>query len=137
VSATFHQHDPDDDTADLGPPISFADALDDEPGASDAKPSRQRPTSRLRRVHGLAIFCCYLVTLASAAWLLVEALLHLQALVMVLAVATLVWLGPDTRRMYRWLRTDTGEALPAWWVAQLVACVITALDLFLLVYALL
>ncbi len=135
MNAIFDQHDPDDDTADLGPPVRGTDH--DQADPSHARPSRLRPTTRLRRVHGVAIFCCYLVSLVSVAWLLAEALLHLQALVMVLAVATLVWLGPDVRRLYWWLRADSGQALPAWWVAQLVACVITALDLFLLVYALL
>ena len=134
MSAIFDQHDPDEDTAELGPPIR--DTNDDKTDTDHARPSRPRPTTRLRRVHGVAIFCCYLVTLVSAAWLLAEALLHVQALVMVLAVATLIWLGPDSRRLYRWLRADGGQALPAWWLAQLVVCVITALDLFLLVYAL-
>jgi hypothetical protein len=131
VSAIFDRHDPDDDTAELGPPIPT------DHHATHARPSRPRPTTGLRRAWGVAIFCCYLVTLASAAWLLAEAFLHLQALVMVLAVATLIWLGPDARRLYRWLRADTDVALPAWWLAQLVVCVITALDLFLLLYALL
>jgi len=137
VSAIFDQHDPNDDTADLGPPIPDTDHH--ETHTHDARPSRLRPITRRRRhVHGVTIFCCYLVTLASAAWLLAEALLHVQALVMVLAVATLIWLGPDARRLYQWLRSapDAGQAIPVSRLAQLVVCVITALDLFLFAYAL-
>lgn len=56
---------------------------------------------------------------------------------MVLAVGALVWLGPDARRLYQWLRTapDSGEAIPVSRLTQLVVGVITALDLFLFVYA--
>jgi hypothetical protein len=136
VSAIYDRHDPDDDTADLGPPIPDTDHH--EAVTSYVRPSRLRPSTRLRRVHGVAVFCCYLVTLASAAWLLAEALLHVQALVMVLAVAALIWLGPDAHRLYQWLRTapDAGQAIPVSRLAQLVVCVITALDLFLFAYAL-
>jgi hypothetical protein len=138
VSAIFDQHDPNDDTAELGPPIPDTDHH--ETHTHSARSSRLRPTNRRRRVHGVTVFCCYLVTLASAAWLLAEALLHVQALVMVmvLALATLIWLGPDARRLYRWLRTapETREAIPVSRLAQLVVCVITALDLFLFAYAL-
>jgi hypothetical protein len=132
VSAIFDRHDPDDDTAELGPPIPT------DHHATHARPSRPRPTTGLRRAWGVAIFCCYLVTLASAAWLLAEAFLHLQALVMVLAVAALIWLGPDARRLYQWLHSapKTGQAIPVSRLAQLVVCVITALDLFLFAYAL-
>jgi hypothetical protein len=135
VSAIFDQHDPDDDTAELGPPLRDTDH--DQADSADARPSPLRPTG-LRRLHGMAIFCCYLVTLVSAAWLLAEALLHLQAPVMVLAVAALIWLGPDARRLYQWLRTapDAGQAIPVSRLAQLVVAVITALDLFLFAYAL-
>jgi len=140
VSAIFDQHDPDhdtdDDTAELGPPLPDTDHH--QADLSDVRPSRLRPTSRRHRVHGVAVFCCYLVTLASAAWLLAEALLHVQAQVMVLAVATLIWLGPDARRLSQWLRTapDAGQTIPVSRLAQLVVAVITALDLFLFAYAL-
>jgi Flp pilus assembly protein TadB len=136
VSAIYDPHGPDDDTAELGPPNHYTDHH--EAVTSDARPTRPQPTTRWRRAHGVTVFCCYLVTLVSAAWLLAEALLHVQALVMVLAVATLIWLGPDARRLYRWLRSapDAGQAIPVSRLAQLVVAVITVLDLFLFAYAL-
>jgi len=71
------------------------------------------------------------------AWLLGEAILHLDALIMLVSVGLLAWLVPDAPHVWRWLRTgrQTGRALPLGWLVQLVVTAITALNLFLLVYA--
>lgn len=98
---------------------------------------RLRPTKRVRQVHGTAVSACYAGTLATFAWLLGEAFLHLNALIMLISVALLTWLVPDAHRVWRWLRTGraNGEAVPMSWSVQLVVTAITALNLFLLIYA--
>jgi hypothetical protein len=134
-----------DDTADLGAPMHPSpypypgeDDLDDQHADTPhAIRDRLRPTKRVRQVHGTAVSACYAGTLATFAWLLGEAFLHLNALIMLISVALLTWLVPDAHRVWRWLRTGraNGEAVPMSWSVQLVVTAITALNLFLLIYA--
>jgi hypothetical protein len=139
VSAIHDHHgDATDDTADLGPPIH------PDPGHHpDNKPDTtqpaggMRPTSRVRQVHGITMAACYAATLGTFTWLLAEALLHAEALIMLLSVGLLFWLFPEVPRLWRWLRggSNTGQAVPLSWLVQLVVTAITALNLFLLLYA--
>jgi hypothetical protein len=128
-----------DDTADLGPPLHPYPGhdLDEEPDTTEPRPGRLRPTSRVRQVHGIAMAACYASTLGAFAWLLGEALLHMDALIMLVSVGLLAWLAPEVPRLWRWLRTgsSTGQAVPLSWLVQLVVTAITALNLVLLVYA--
>jgi hypothetical protein len=140
VSAMHDHHgDATDDTADLGPPIhpSLGYGLDSHPETTQPPPVRLRPASRVRQVHGITMAACYAATLGTLVWLLVEALLHAELLIMLLSVGLLVWLAPQMPSLWRWLRSgsNTGQAVPLSWLVQLVVTAITALNLFLLVYA--
>lgn len=132
-----HHGDVDDDTADLGPPIHLYPADSNDQELQSDRRGRLRPSVAVRRVHGVIILACYLVTLATAAWLLVKATIYMAAPIMVLAAVLLLWLGPHLPRLARWQHTGprTAQALPCWWLAQLVVGLITTLNLFLLVYA--
>ncbi|HZD71411.1 MAG TPA: hypothetical protein VFA45_21640 [Actinomycetes bacterium] len=118
----------------LGSPIH---AYPDEPRTGQRRRWRLRPSLPLRRVDGATVAVCYLVTLGTATWLLVEASLYMAAPIMVLAAALLIWLATFLPRLAGWLRAikHPSQPLPPPWVAQLVVGTITALNLFLVVYA--
>ena len=134
-----HRGGVDDDTADLGPPIHHPNHThnDDNEEFRSGQRGRLRPSLTVRRVHGVIVGVCYMVTVGSAAWLLVEAALN-QALVIGLFSAGLLgWLLPGVPGLVGWVRAgrDTGQPLPVSWQAQLVCGLLTALNLFLFGYA--
>jgi hypothetical protein len=129
-----HYGDVDDDTTDFGQPGYYHGDFD-QPQRKQR--DRLRPSPTVRRLHGVIVSVCYIVSLGSAAWLTVQAILHTAVLIMLFSVGLLAWLLPGVPRLLGWVRAgqDTGEAVPVPWQAQLVTGLLTALNLFLFIYA--
>jgi hypothetical protein len=143
IVSTSRQHHtpPDDDTLDLGKPLQpNSDEGPDRPlGEPLPAATRHRwHVSLLRPVHGLLIAVCYGGTLATLAWLLAKAITYQDPWIMVFSVWVLIWFGSAALPLCRWLYRrgwTTAERVPVSMPMQLVALVITALNLFLLAYA--